>query len=379
MPYWRLSSYYLFYFGALGALVPFWGLYLQSIGFSAWEIGQLMAILMGTKVVAPYLWGWLGDHLGHRIRIVRSASLVSAAVFAGMFFAEGYWQVAAIMVLFSFFWNASLPQFEVITFTYLAERASRYAHIRVWGSVGFILVVVALGVWVDAAGARVILHAVFVLYLGIWLSTLLVRDPDPEPHAHDQPGIASVLLRPAILAFFAAVFLMQVGHGAYYAFYSIYMEDHGYSKTLIGQLWGLGVFAEVVLFVFMHRVLHRWGGRRVLIASLLVAAARWVIVGTVPDSLFMMVVAQVFHAATFGAFHASAIHLVHHYFRGRHKGRGQALYSSLSFGAGGAVGSLASGLTWETLGPTETYLIATAVSLLGAFVAWRYIDPAHDH
>jgi PPP family 3-phenylpropionic acid transporter len=292
---------------------------------------------------------------------------------------EGYWQVAAIMVLFSFFWNASLPQFEVITFTYLAERASRYAHIRVWGSVGFILVVVALGVWVDAAGARVILHAVFVLYLGIWLSTLLVRDPAPEPHPHDQPGIASVLLRPAILAFFAAVFLMQVGHGAYYAFYSIYMEDHGYSKTLIGQLWGLGVFAEVVLFLFMHQVLHRWGGRRVLIASLLVAAARWVIVGTVPDSLFMMVVAQVFHAATFGAFHASAIHLVHHYFRGRHKGRGQALYSSLSFGAGGAVGSLASGLTWETLGPTETYLIATGVSLLGAFIAWRYIDPAHDH
>ncbi|MEJ2575113.1 MAG: MFS transporter [Gammaproteobacteria bacterium] len=379
MPYWRLSTFYFFYFGALGALVPFWGLYLQSVGFSPLEIGQLMAILMATKVVAPYLWGWLGDYLGHRMRIVRAASLVSAAVFGGMFWAQGYWQVAAVMVSFSFFWNASLPQFEVVTFAYLAEQVRRYARVRVWGSVGFIFTVVALGVWVDASGARVVLAAVLVLYIGIWLSTLFVDDPNPEPHPAGQPGILSVIRRPAILAFFAAVFFMQMSHGAYYAFYSIYMEDQGYSKTLIGQLWGLGVLAEVVLFVFMHRLLDRWGGRRVLVASLLIAAVRWVLIGTLPGSLAVMIVAQLLHAATFGAFHASAIHLVHHYFLGRHKGRGQALYSSLSFGAGGALGSLSSGVTWETLGPMETYLIATGVALLGAFAAWRFIDAAHDH
>jgi PPP family 3-phenylpropionic acid transporter len=129
----------------------------------------------------------------------------------------------------------------------------------------------------------------------------------------------------------------------------------------------------------MHRILQSWGGRQVLIFSLLVAAVRWVMVGVFPESLVLMLVAQLLHAATFGAFHASAIHLVHHYFRGRHKGRGQALYSSLSFGAGGAVGSLISGYAWEALGQMETYLIATAVSLLGAFVAWRFIDATHDH
>ena len=379
MPYWRLSGFYFFYFAALGALIPFWGLYLQSLDFSAIEIGQLMAVLMATKIVAPYLWGWLGDHLGHRMRIVRLASLVSAVVFAGMFWAQGFWWVAATMALFSFFWNASLPQFEVITFSFLGARIKRYAHIRVWGSIGFVLSVALLGVLVDVRGARVILAVVFGLYIGIWLASLLVRDPDSEPHPETQPAIAAVLSKPAILAFFAAVFFMQMGHGAYYTFYSIYMEGYGYSKTLIGQLWALGVLAEVVLFVFMHHVLQRWGGRQVLIFSLLVAAVRWVMVGVFPESLLLMLVAQLLHAATFGAFHASAIHLVHHYFRGRHKGRGQALYSSLSFGAGGAVGSLLSGYAWEALGPTETYLIATAVSLMGAFVAWRFIDATHDH
>lgn len=379
MPYWRLSGYYFFYFAALGALVPFWGLYLQSLGFSALQIGQLMAILMATKIVAPYLWGWLGDHLGHRMRIVRLASLVSAVVFAGMFWAQAFWWVAATMVLFSFFWNASLPQFEAVTFSFLGERAKRYAHIRLWGSVGFILTVVLLGVLVDAQGAQIILVVVLGLFLGIWLAALIVRDPDPEPHPEAQPAIAKVLFKPAILAFFATVFCMQMGHGAYYAFYSIYLEGYGYSKTLIGQLWALGVLAEVVLFVFMHQVLHRWGGRQVLIFSLLMAAVRWVMVGVLPESLPVMLIAQLLHAATFGAFHAAAIHLVHHYFRGRHKGRGQALYSSVSFGAGGAVGSLISGYAWGAVGQTETFLIATFVSLLGAFVAWRYIDNRHDH
>jgi PPP family 3-phenylpropionic acid transporter len=171
---------------------------------------------------------------------------------------------------------------------------------------------------------------------------------------------------------------MQASHGPYYAFYSIFMKDHGYSETLIGQLWALGVLAEVGLFVIMHHLLDRLGARRVLIASLGLAALRWVIIGYFADSLVAVLLAQLLHAATFGTFHAAAIHLVHHYFRGRHEGRGQALYSSVSFGAGGAVGSLIAGYAWATLGPSITFGTAGAVAALGAFVAWRFIDSEHD-
>lgn len=379
MPYWRLSTFYFFYFAILGALVPYWGLFLQNRGFDAVEIGQLMAILMATKVVAPNVWGWLGDHLGHRMTIVRVASLLSMIVFAAMFAAEGFWAIALVMILYSFFWNASLPQFEVITFNYLRENVARYARIRAWGSVGFIVTVVLLGVLVDRMGTEVVLPAVMLVFVSIWLSTLSVKDPAAEPHAEQQESLWSVLRRPAILAFFAAVFLMQMSHGPYYAFYSIYMEDYGYSKTLIGQLWALGVLAEVGLFLVMHRLLARWGARKVLVASLLLASLRWLMIGYLPDSLLMLLLAQLLHAATFGTFHAAAIHLVHHYFRGRLQGRGQALYSSLSFGAGGAVGALASGFAWDGLGPGPTFALASVVAALGALVAWYYIDSAHDH
>jgi PPP family 3-phenylpropionic acid transporter len=374
MPYWRLSSFYFFYFAALGALVPYWGLYLKSLGFGAVDIGSLTAILMATKIVAPYIWGWLGDHLGHRMRIVRIASLASALAFVLMFWSDGFWSIAAVMTLFSFFWNASLPQLEVVTLNYLGARVQRYARLRVWGSVGFILTVLILGWLVDREGPAIVLSAVFMIYLGIWLTTLTVRDPDPEAHPHAQPHILQVLRQPSVLAFFAAVFLMQLSHGPYYAFYTIYMTDYGHSKTLIGGLWALGVVAEVVVFMLMHRLLERFGARRVLVASLGVAALRWVVIGMFPADLWLMLLAQLMHAATFGTFHASSIHLVQHFFQGRHKGRGQALYSSLSYGAGGAMGSWLAGHAWADLGPLSSYLLAAVAALLGSLVAWRLMD-----
>lgn len=379
MPYWRLSTFYFFYFSLLGALVPFWGLFLQHRGFDAIEIGQLMAILMATKIVAPNIWGWLGDHLGHRMMIVRVASLVSLVVFAAMFVSESFWAIALVMTLYSFFWNASLPQFEAITFNYLKEKVARYARIRAWGSVGFIVTVLVLGVLVDQMSIEVILPAVMLIFVSIWLSSLTVKDPDPEPHPEQQESLWAVLRKPAIIAFFVAVFLMQMSHGPYYAFYSIFMEDHGYSKTLIGQLWALGVLAEVGMFVVMHRLLERWGARKVLVVSMLLAALRWLLIGYLPESLSMLLIAQLLHAATFGTFHAAAIHLVHHYFRGRLQGRGQALYSSVSFGAGGAIGSLASGFSWEVLGAGTSFALASGTALLGGLIAWKYIDKAHDH
>lgn len=368
MPYWRISNFYFFYFGALGALVPYWGLYLRTLGFSALEIGQLMAIPMATKVVAPYLWGWIGDHLDRRMAIVRSGSLATFLTFGTVFWLHGFWGLALAMALFSFFWNAVLPQLEVVTFAHLGDAVSRYSRIRVWGSVGFILSVVILGPAVDRMGPRIVLYVLLFIYGGIWLASLLIPERIGASSDHEHPSLRRVLSQPHVLAFFGACLLMQASHGAYYTFYSIYLDGYGYSKTVIGQLWALGVIAEVALFVFfMHRVLDTFGARTVLLVSLLLASVRWVMVALFPESPALMVGAQLLHAATFGSFHASAIHLVYEYFRGRIQGRGQALYSSLSFGAGGALGALMSGAWWDTLGSEITFLLSAAIAFM-AFV-----------
>lgn len=375
MPYWRLASYYLFYFGALGALVPFWGLYLQDRGFSAAAIGSLMAVLMGTKVIAPNIWGWIADHTGQRMPIVRLASLLSVLAFAGIFWAEGFWGIAAVMLVFSFFWNASLPQMESVTFNHLGSRANRYARVRVWGSVGFIITVAMIGLQVDRLGTGTIPYTVLVLYLGIWISTLTVPDRDHAVHADASPSLRGLLRQREIVFFLVTCMLMQLSHGVYYAFYSIYLESAaGYDSTTVGALWAFGVVVEVLVFLRMHWLLARFGARRVLIASLLIATVRWSLIGLFVEQLAVQILAQAMHAATFGSFHAAAIHLTHHYFTGRTQGRGQALYSSLSFGAGGGIGALAAGWLWEPVGGAMTFVLASLASALGALAAWRFVD-----
>jgi PPP family 3-phenylpropionic acid transporter len=374
LPYWRLSSFYLFYFASLGALVPYWGLYLASLGYGPRAIGELTAILTATKVVAPNIWGWIADHRGHRMAIVRLASLLAALAFAGVFLGSSYAWLALVLTVFSFFWNAALPQLEATTFSHLGDGAHRYTHIRVWGSVGFIVAVTALGPALDRLGPGVVPPVVLALMAGIWVSTLLVPERAAgHLHLAHEP-ISRVLRRPAVLGLIAACFLAQMSHGPYYAFYSIYLEGYGYSRSFIGALWALGVVAEVLLYLVMHRLLPRFGLRPLFLLSFALTALRWVLIGLFPLEVLVLTLAQLLHGASFGVSHAVAIQLFHRFFVGRHQGRGQALYSSLSFGAGGAVGALASGYAWGGVGPTATYLAAAATAALGYLIVWRWVS-----
>lgn len=373
MPYWRLSSYYFFYFASLGALVPYWGLYLQERGFEPLAIGQLLAILSGTKIIAPMIWGHVVDLFGRRMGMVRWSALLSALAFVAVFGASGFWNMAASMLLFSFFWNASLPQVEAVTFNHLRRRPTRYALVRLWGSVGFILVVVGLGQSIGHDSLSIVPTWLLALLIGVWLATLAIPDSEPVHPAGAAQTLLGLLRQPGVIAFFAACFLLQVSHGIYYGFYSIHLEAAGYSGAAVGWLWALGVVAEVLIFLVMHRLLERFGARRVLMASLAIAVVRWLSIGAFIDVLAIQLIAQTLHAATFGTFHASAIHLVHHAFPGRTQGRGQALYNSLSFGAGGAVGNLLGGALWSGTDPMTTFGAGALMAALALVVSWRWM------
>ena len=371
--YWRLSGFYFFYFAALGALIPYWGLYLRGLGFGAAEIGQLMAVIMATKIVAPNVWGWIADHTGRRMAIVRGACLFAALTFAGVFLGSGYAWLALVMSVFSFFWNAALPQFEATTLNHLGADTHRYSSIRLWGSIGFIVAVMLLGAWFDRAGTASLPAVMLALLGGIWIASLSV----PERAAAHQPlhdgPLRAVLARPEVLSLLAVCFLIQASHGPYYTFYSLYLVANGYSETAVGLLWALGVIAEIGVFLRMHRWLPRFGARRLLLAATLLTAVRWIMTALLVAHPWAMVLAQGLHAASFGVYHAVAIHLIHRLFRGRHQGRGQALYSSLSFGAGGALGSLAAGYLWDGPGAIGMYLTAAATAALAGLIAWRGI------
>jgi PPP family 3-phenylpropionic acid transporter len=374
--YLRLSGFYLFYFATLGVLLPYWGLYLLALGFQPARIGELLAIAQVTKVIAPNVWGWLGDHTGQRIRIVRWACLATVLCFIGVYAAGGsYGRLALVTLLFSFFWNAALPQFEVVTLNHLGEQVHRYSRVRLWGSMGFIGAAVGMGWVVEDWGVTTVPAVLLGLFAVLWLNSLVVPESVKAADAQPTPPIGQVLRRPAVIAFFVACFLNQAAHGPYYGFFSLYLETFGYSREFIGLMWGLGVAVEVGMFVFMHRLLPRFGPRRLLLAALAMATLRWLLIGHFAADLPVLLFAQTLHAFTFGVFHAASIHLVHQFFPGALQGRGQALYSSLSFGAGNAVGSLAAGYLWEGLGPAMMFNLAAILAALGGWVAWRRLWP----
>ncbi|MCX7099164.1 MAG: MFS transporter [Methylococcales bacterium] len=373
VPYWRLSAVYFFYFAALGALLPYWSLYLKANGFGPLEIGQLSALLVGTKLVAPLLWGWIADHTGKSITIIRWASLLAAIVFAGFLWAHHYNWFAWITLAFSFFWNAVLPQFEAVTLFHLKQESHRYSQIRLWGSVGFIATVLGIGRLLDSHPVSLLPLLIIGLLMTSWLVTLMVPEAKASLGVTAKSGMFSIIKKPQVLAFFVVNILVQMAHAPYYVFYSIFLKQYHYSATITGLLWALGVLAEIVLFIYMARLLKRFSLRAILLTSLLLAIARWLLTGWFPEYLGVLVFAQLLHAATFGGVHVVAIHFVHLYFGGQHQGKGQALYSSLSFGMGAMLGSLYSGYYWETLGPQFVYSVAALCCAVALVIAYIWV------
>ena len=376
LPYWRLSGFYFFYFALLGGTAPFLALYFDHLGFSPARIGELIAIPMLMRCLAPNLWGWLGDHTGQRLLIVRFGALCTLVCFAGIFFSQSYAWLALIMATHAFFWHAVLPQFEVITLAHLREQAARYSQIRLWGSIGFIVAVVGLGLLFEWLSLDAYPAALVAIMAGIVAGSFWVPNAQPLQRSNmpEQGGFMHQLRRPGILAFYVCVGLMQLSNGPYYTFLTLHLEGVGYSRGAIGLFWALGVVAEILLFLVMARLLQRYSLRAVLLASFLITAMRWLLLGSLPQYLPVLLLAQCMHAATFGAFHAACIHFVQRSFADRQQGQGQALYASLA-GIGGAFGALYAGYSWKGLGPAWTFAIASLVALLAAFIIATRLPP----
>ena len=369
LPYWRLSGFYFLFFLTIGAYMPYWSLYLKSINISAEGIGILSAIVVVTKIFSSLIWGWVVDHTGKRMQVIRYTSLLSLLSFTLVLFFQDFWSLFIILFVFSIFWSAALPQIEATTLSHLGEESDSYTVVRIWGSISFIICVLALGKYFDLKPIHHLLPIILITMFLVWLHSLFVPEMPPDRDSHNGHTFIAILKRPSVLALLAVCFLVQAGHGPYYTFFSIYLEEHHYSNSFIGIAWALGVLAEVIVYVFIHKVIPKFGLKRLMVLTLVLATIRWLLIAWFVENVFILLIAQCLHAATFGIYHAVAIQYIHREFKGIHQGRGQALYSSVSFGAGLALGSLASGFLWESVGSSHTYVFAALLSAIGVVIA----------
>lgn len=363
--HWRIAGFYFFYFSFVGMFAPYWSLYLKSLHFDAIDIAILMSLQPLMRMVAPSLWGWLADHTGKRREVVMMAAGLSAVFYLGVFFTQSFLGLFVVLLLMNFFWSASMPLVEATTLSWLGKNSAHYGRLRSWGSIGFILSVVGLGYAFDYIAIYWLLWAGLVCELGILIFAREIPATVVLAHHSDHQPIRNIVMQPKVLALFGACFLMAVAHGPYYTFFSIYLVEHGYTKGVVGLLWALGVICEIGVFFLMPVLVRQFGFVRILLISFSAAVWRFLLIGWAVDWVVLLLCAQVLHALTFGAFHAASVGLVHEYFQGRHQSRGQALFGSVTYGAGGVLGGLASGPIWLHWGASALYTCSAVVALGG--------------
>ncbi|MBU1775866.1 MAG: MFS transporter, partial [Gammaproteobacteria bacterium] len=300
------------------------------------------------------------------------AASLSALFYLGVFATTSFWGLFLVLTLMSFFWSASMPLVEATTMSWLGKNTAHYGRLRSWGSIGFIVSVVGLGYAFDHIAIAWLLWAGLVCEVGILLFARQMPKTEVLAHHTDHQPIKQIVLQPSVLALFGACFLMAVAHGPYYTFFSIYLVEHGYAKSVVGGLWALGVICEIGVFFLMPALVRRFGFANILFASLAAAVLRFLLIGWAVDVVALLLLAQALHALTFGAFHAASVGLVHQFFQGRHQSRGQALFGSVTYGAGGVLGGLASGPIWQHWGATALYSCSAGAALLGMILLrWK--------
>lgn len=377
MQYWRLSSFYFSYFAMIGAIVPYWTLYLTSVNFDPIEIGFLASILMGTKVVSPYLFGWLSDKFQAPVSVIRITSALSLIAFSFIFITDSFIGTALVIASFSFFWNGQIGQFESITLSNISKDTSRYGGIRAWGSIGFIVSVLTLGFLIKKNGINDLPIFMTAILLLIVLSSLVVKKKTQKITHNKKKSFLHDFLKPNVFFFFITCFFLQVSHGPYYTFFSIYLTDLEYSEYQISSLWALAVFAELILFLFMFKIQKFLDLRAIIKISLIFSMLRWLLIFLYPNNFSAIIVAQLFHAFSFGSFHAAAVQWVGKSFSLNNQGQGQAFYSAIGFGAGGAVGALLSGYIWD-YDPKMVWFFAFSASLLAFLLSFFISSGQHE-
>ncbi|WP_308912551.1 MFS transporter [Acinetobacter schindleri] len=363
----RLGGFYFFYYAIVGAFMPFWSLYLEDQGFSYSEIGILSSIAIVTRFFAPLIWGWIADKSGKRMLLVRIATWMEACIWFMIFIVPNSFQsVALLMLIFSFFQNAILAQFEGVTLFWLGEkRAELYGKVRKWGSVGFIVGVFAVGTIFEIIPISMLPVLLLCISFLAFIWSFSIKEPSTAPSAQKQlEPLWPILKRPVVYSFFIIELIMLFSHAPFYSFYSNFLSQHGYTTSQIGLLWSVGVIAEIIMFAYATLFFNRWSWRTLVIICLLLTGLRWLIVGLLPSLFIVQFMAQCIHAFSFGLFHMIAMRVIFQNFSAGQQGRGQALYSTM-WGIGVASGSILAGQYWGQFGGATIFIYAAAATLTG--------------
>ncbi len=364
----RLACLYAAVFAVVGVHLPFWPVWLAAKGLGAMEIALVLAVSIGAKVIGNPVVAHLADRSGERRRPILRLALVSLASFALFAFADSFWPILAVSLLFFIVWPPIMPLAESLTMTAVGVGGYDYGRIRLWGSLSFIAAAVLSGHVLARHPASVL----FWMVLAAAALTVVAASALPDLRAERAqrlrlPMIEVLRLRSFAL-FLAAATVIQGSHAVYYAFGTLHWRSLGYSDDVIGALWAEGVIAEIILFAAGDRVVRRLGPGALIVLGGVAGCVRWALTG-VSDALPVLIAVQALHAFSFGASHLGAVHFIARAVPPGLSASAQSLYSTVVMGLGLGLLLFASGLLYASAGG-GAYLVMAVLALGGAALAW---------
>jgi len=357
------------YYAHAGTWSTYATLFFADKGMTVAQIGVLMSMIQVLRIVGPNVWGYVADHYDRRVLVLRLAGFAALAGFSGFFFGGTFGHFMLAMIVLNLFTSGQAPICEALMLSEMKGDLTYYGRIRMWGSIGFIVAVTLASFALERYGIMTLPWVAAALLVFTIAAAFRLRDVPRRTHKEAPPPLTALLRRREVIAFFASTALMVAAHTSLYTFYSLYLEREGYSKTVIGAMWSLGVLAEVLLFYFQAPLFKRWGAMRMMYLALGLSVLRFVMIGAGSHVLWLLIAAQLMHAATFALHHSSSVMTLQRWFSGPLQARGQALYMSISYGVGGSLGGLFLAQWWERAGAESVYYVAAALALLSAAAA----------
>lgn len=340
-----IRLYFFLHFGAMGVFLPYFPVWLEAQGVSGFRMSLVLALLPLLSVLSPSGFGLVADALGWRGVLLRVATLgafvamASLALVRGVLDWLGFEVILFATLAFGFFRTPMQLLGDVVAL----EHQSDYARVRMWGSIGFMLMAPVIGRF-TLDGPAWLLPACLAALLGAThMSSFALPSRSALPRGPTFAGFWHLVRASRFRAVLATAVLGHGAHVAYELCLSLRLRDMGASGTWIGVAWTVATLFEVLLMAWSRRLFVRFSAAWLLAFSLLCCIARWLFLWQV-ESLFWLMLLQPAHALTFGLRWVASVALV-----AELRPEGSLATAQGLFLACTALGSATGMLVWGTL------------------------------
>jgi MFS transporter, PPP family, 3-phenylpropionic acid transporter len=306
-PEFRTAAFYFVLFAAPGVANSFGGIWFASRGLSAAEIGAVTALPVLVTLVINIFVGRIADRAKDWRQTIVIASVISAIASAALGLPGGFWGLLAIWTVTVVAQTATVMVLDAAALRMTLRRGGDFGALRAWGTVGYLLTIVAAGMLVAAFGP-----AAFVpLFAGGALLRAAVafalprfREPNPPappavtadpalsptpppatPIPTQAPGprrLGQVMAPWFVLPLLGCAVLFGA-HSVLNSFQGLLWQRQGIALDTIGYLIALGAVAETAIFFGFARFLGRFSARHLLIVAGVAGVVRWVAMATGPS------------------------------------------------------------------------------------------------